>query len=153
MRWSSKNFKDCDEDLRQDPEYDQAHQDDLDALAAFHKTIGPNISNANSNKSPRSAVSISHVSDGDESGGLVDSVPGKNSGHTDTFKHKRPRLSGGSSIGSSIRLNAGNASALSPLMEVDDDSGDDDPPREIRILQFQFVIGRFVVAGRFRFRL
>jgi hypothetical protein len=132
--------------LRQDPEYDQAHQDDLDALAAFRKTIGPNISNDNSNKSPRSAVSISHVGDGDQSDGVVDSVPGKNSGHTDSFKHKRPRLSGGSSIGSSIRSNAGNVSAFSPLMEVDDDSGDDDPPREIRIYEKSLAAPRLMTT-------
>ena len=131
------NVRDRDEDLRLDPEYDQAHQDDLDALSAFRKTIGLNLDNGNSNKSPRSAASISHVSDGEDSDGEVDSVPGKSTGTTDAFKHKRPRLSGGSSIGSSIRSNAGYVSALSPLMEVDDDSGEDDPPREIRKRKFR----------------
>lgn len=127
-----ENVRDRDEDLRQDPEYDQAHQDDLDALAAFHKTIGLHVDHGNSNKSPRSAASISRVSDGEESDGVVDSVPGKGTGTSDAFKHKRPRLSGGSSIGSSIRSTTGNVSALSPLMEVDDDSGEDDRPREIQ---------------------
>ena len=58
------NVRDHDEDLRLDPEYDQAHQDDLDALTAFRKTIGLNLHSGNSNKSPRSAASIRFNTDG-----------------------------------------------------------------------------------------
>ena len=123
------NVEEREEDLQDDPDYDQAHQDDLSALAAFRKTIGLKAADAGTPaKSPRSVASHSQVSEGDESD--VDS--GKSPATTDAFKNKRPRLSRGSSVGSSIRSISGNLSFLSPLMEEDDDSADDESPHEVK---------------------
>ncbi len=115
-----------DEELQSDPEFDQAHQDDLNALAAFRKTIGLKGDTGTPAKSPRSIASVSQVSDGDESDGDDDVLLGKSS-HNGSSRSKRPRLSRGSSIGSSVRSVSGIMSALSPLLEEGDDSGEDSP--------------------------
>lgn len=120
-----------DEELQRDPEFDQAHQDDLNALATFRKTIGLKAGTGTPAKSPRSIASVSQVSDGDESDVDDDLRLGK-SPHTGTSKNKRPRLSRGSSIGSSVRSVSGIMSALSPLLEEGDDSGEDSPQLEMR---------------------
>ena len=122
-----------DEELQNDPDYDQAHQDDLNALATFRKTIGLKVDTGTPAKSPRSVASASQISEGDESGVDDDDLMlEKSPSTTGTSRNKRPRLSRGSSIGSSVRSASGITSALSPLLEEGDDSGEDSPQLEKR---------------------
>jgi hypothetical protein len=125
------NILEREQELRNDPDYDQAHEDDLNALQMFRKSIGLKNQNVMHGKSHRSASSLS-PSQHNQSLLDDDSSSGASSNAKELPRNKRLRLSRGSSMGSSIYSNTANISALSPLMEEDAISVDEEvnPPAD-----------------------
>jgi cohesin complex subunit SA-1/2 len=118
------NFLEREEDLRDDPEFDQVHADDIEALEAFRKLIGVKDTNVSHSKSPRS-IADSQFSEGEEEESFEDtSLRGKSPASANA-QNKRTRLSRDSSIGSGS-INRSRSRTLSPLPEEDTDTVDDE---------------------------
>lgn len=114
-----QNLLEREDALFDDPEADQIHEDDLEALASFRKIVGlKDAGNGTPAKSPRS-IATSRATEGSHSD--EDSLSG--TGTTPSNTKKRLRLSRGSSLGS---MNSSQMQTLSPLMEEDNSVGSDD---------------------------
>lgn len=108
-------FKEKEELLRSDPDFEEVRKEDLDAVEAFRKGLGLSTGKAKKPKpAPSTPVDMEEESDDEDDNSLT----------TPRNRSSKYRMSHASSVRSILSNN------LSPLLEDDIESSDDDVPIE-----------------------